>query len=48
MSFGFSIGDFLAVVALVNKVRKDFVGAPAQFQQVSDEFVTSPPQTRAD
>ncbi|KAI0905418.1 hypothetical protein F4823DRAFT_627840 [Ustulina deusta] len=38
LSFGFSIGDFLAVVALVNKVRKDFVGAPAQFQQVSDEL----------
>ena len=37
MSFGFGIGDFLAVIKLANKVRKDFVGAPKQFQEISTE-----------
>lgn len=39
MSFGFSIGDFLTVLELGNKIRKEFVGAPNQFQQISDEYV---------
>jgi hypothetical protein len=43
MSFGFSVGDFLAVIELVKKVRKDFVGAPDQFQQISVESVFPPP-----
>lgn len=38
MSFGFSVGDFLAVIHLVNKVRKDFVSAPDQFRQISNEL----------
>ncbi|KAI0440392.1 hypothetical protein F4803DRAFT_527515, partial [Xylaria telfairii] len=38
MSFGFSIGDFLAVYELVNKIYKDFAGAPEQFQQISKEL----------
>ena len=38
MSFGFSIGDFIAVIDLVNRVRKAFVGAPGQFRDISDEY----------
>ncbi|KAK2795967.1 hypothetical protein FQN50_009649 [Emmonsiellopsis sp. PD_5] len=37
MSFGFSVGDFLAVTTLIHKIRKDFVGAPSQFKDISDE-----------
>ncbi|OQE42234.1 hypothetical protein PENCOP_c004G00355 [Penicillium coprophilum] len=37
MSFGFGIGDFLAVIKLATKIRKDFVEAPAQFKSLSDE-----------
>ncbi|KAJ5461616.1 uncharacterized protein N7458_003168 [Penicillium daleae] len=36
MSFGFSIGDFLAVIQLTNKIRKEFVGAPDQFKAICD------------
>ena len=38
MSFGFSIGDFIAVLQLANEIRKEFVGAPGQFQAISDEY----------
>lgn len=37
MSFGFSIGDFVAVCQLASKIRKEFVGAPSQFKAISDE-----------
>ncbi|KAK4212166.1 hypothetical protein QBC37DRAFT_389070 [Rhypophila decipiens] len=37
MSFGFGVGDVLAVLKLANKVRKDFFGAPKQVQDVCDE-----------
>ncbi|KAK6842242.1 hypothetical protein PG987_003102 [Apiospora arundinis] len=37
MSFGFSTGDFLAIIELATKVRKDFAGAPGQFKDFSDE-----------
>lgn len=40
MSFGFSAGDFLAVISLANKIRKEFVDAPSQFKAISDECVT--------
>ena len=40
MSFGFSIGDFLAAIDLANKIRREFVGAPTQFKDISNEFVT--------
>jgi hypothetical protein len=40
MSFGFSIGDLIATIDLANRVRKDFVGAPRQFKDISDECVT--------
>ncbi|KAK8000389.1 hypothetical protein PG990_012989 [Apiospora arundinis] len=38
MSFGFSVGDFLAVIELANKIRKDFASAPKQFQDISVEL----------
>ncbi|KAI1377192.1 hypothetical protein F4677DRAFT_459094 [Hypoxylon crocopeplum] len=37
MNFGFGVGDFITVIKLVNKVRKEFAGAPSQFREVSDE-----------
>ncbi|KAK2784468.1 hypothetical protein FQN53_008457 [Emmonsiellopsis sp. PD_33] len=37
MSFGFGVGDFIAVTTLIHKIRKDFVGAPSQFKDISDE-----------
>lgn len=39
MSFGFSVGDILAVLELANKVRKRFVDAPEQLKAVRDEYV---------
>lgn len=40
MSFGFSVGDFVAVFELANKIRKEFADAPNQFKAISDEYVT--------
>jgi hypothetical protein len=37
MSFGFSIGDFVAVLQLANNVRKQFFNAPREFKAISDE-----------
>jgi hypothetical protein len=37
MSFGFSAGDFVAVLQLINTVRERFVGAPEQFKAISNE-----------
>ncbi|MCJ1417968.1 hypothetical protein MMC32_004313, partial [Xylographa parallela] len=37
MSFGFSIGNFLAIIELARRVRRDFAGAPAQFRQIVGE-----------
>ncbi|WAO94686.1 NACHT domain-containing protein [Fusarium falciforme] len=37
MSFGFGVGDSIAVLELVNKVRKDFQSAPSQFEDISNE-----------
>ncbi|KUJ21851.1 uncharacterized protein LY89DRAFT_729351, partial [Mollisia scopiformis] len=37
MSFGFSLGDFIAAIELANKIRKEFVDAPRQFKAISDE-----------
>jgi hypothetical protein len=42
MSFGYSIGDFLATLQLANEIRKRFVDAPNQFRAISEEFVTCP------
>jgi hypothetical protein len=40
MSFGSSVGDFLAVFELANKIRKEFKDAPTQFKDISNEFGT--------
>ena len=37
MSFGFGIGEIIAVSQLANKVRKRFVDSPDQFKAISDE-----------
>jgi hypothetical protein len=41
MSFGFSIGDFITTIGLLNQLRKDFAGAPSQFKALSDEYAIS-------
>jgi hypothetical protein len=46
MSFGCSVGDFLAVIQLANKLRKQFVGAPSQLKNVADEYVDIPDHYR--
>ncbi|KFZ13854.1 hypothetical protein V501_03493 [Pseudogymnoascus sp. VKM F-4519 (FW-2642)] len=40
MSFGFSVGDFIAVIQLAIKIQKEFVDAPSQFKPISDEVRT--------
>ncbi|KAJ4386811.1 hypothetical protein N0V93_009709 [Gnomoniopsis smithogilvyi] len=40
MSFGFGIGDFLAVIELVTRLRKDFADAPSQIRDLSTELKT--------
>jgi hypothetical protein len=37
MSFGFSVGDFVAVLQLANTIRERFVSAPEQFKAISNE-----------
>ena len=39
MSFGFSVGDFIAAIEFANKIRREFVYAPSQFKAISDEYV---------
>ncbi|TVY81967.1 Ankyrin-1 [Lachnellula suecica] len=38
MSFGFSVGDFLAVIELAKKIRKEFAGAPLQFKAITEDL----------
>jgi hypothetical protein len=38
MSFGFSVGDFIAVIELAKRIRKEFIDAPGQFKDISDEY----------
>jgi hypothetical protein len=38
MSFGFGVGDFIAAIELTNKIRKEFIDAPGQFEDISDEY----------
>ncbi|KAF2801528.1 ankyrin [Mytilinidion resinicola] len=40
MSFGFSVGDFIAVIQLANKIRNDFASAPSQFAEVKNLSIT--------
>jgi hypothetical protein len=42
MSFGFGVGDFIAVIELANKIRRQFIDAPSQLRPISDEFVVRP------
>lgn len=37
MSFGFGIGDLLAVIEIATKIRKRFADAPGQFKAISNE-----------
>ena len=39
MSISFGVGDLIAVYQLANKIRKEFVNAPSQFKDISDELV---------
>jgi hypothetical protein len=39
MSFGYSVGDIIAVYELASKIRKQFIDAPGQFKAISDELV---------
>lgn len=39
MSFGFGVGDFIAVLDKVNELRERFVDAPVQFKAISREYV---------
>jgi hypothetical protein len=37
MSFGFSVGDIIAVAGLANKIRQRFLDAPEEFKAISAE-----------
>lgn len=37
MSFGFGVGDILAVAKLCNKVHQDFVDAPNHLREIAEE-----------
>lgn len=37
MSFGFGVGDFLAVIELANKIRKRYADAPTKLRDISYE-----------
>jgi hypothetical protein len=37
MSFGFSVGDIIAVTNLANKIRQRFVNSPEQFKAIATE-----------
>lgn len=37
MSFGVSVGDLIRVIEVANRIRKEFIGAPSQFKDISDE-----------
>jgi hypothetical protein len=40
MSFGFSVGDFVTVFQIVQKILEQVVGAPEQYKAISDEYAT--------
>jgi hypothetical protein len=39
MSFGFSVGDFLAVLHLANDLRRRFAQAPREYKAITEEYV---------
>ncbi|KUL92164.1 hypothetical protein ZTR_02447 [Talaromyces verruculosus] len=38
MSFGYSIGDFVSLLELTNRIRKRFIRAPVEFRQISEDI----------
>lgn len=40
MSFGFGVGDFIAVFQLVTKIRKDFAGGPGDYKALAEDVKT--------
>jgi hypothetical protein len=44
MSFGYSTGDVLALIQLVDKVYKRFTDAPRQFETIKKELVKAMPK----
>ena len=40
MSFGFSVGDFIAAIELAKRIRKEFIDTLDQFKDISDEYRT--------
>ena len=38
MSFGYSIGDLLAILKLADDLKKCFSQAPQQFKTISEEY----------
>lgn len=38
MSFGYSAGDFLAILQLANELRSRFAQAPRQYKAITDEY----------
>jgi len=41
MSFGFGVGDFIALSWKADKVQRELAGAPIQFKAISDEYAIS-------
>ncbi|KGQ02961.1 Ankyrin-3 [Beauveria bassiana D1-5] len=40
MSLGFHISDFITFIELANRIRKDFIDAPSQFDRISSESLS--------
>ena len=38
MSFGFSVGDFLATLKLADDLKRRFAQAPSEFKAISGEY----------
>ncbi|PCG99584.1 Hypothetical protein PENO1_002190 [Penicillium occitanis (nom. inval.)] len=38
MSFGYSIGDFVTLLELTNRIRKRFIRSPVEFRQISEDI----------
>ncbi|KAJ4354490.1 uncharacterized protein N0V89_006227 [Didymosphaeria variabile] len=48
MSFGFGIGDLVAVVKLADKIRERFVDAPSDYKSVRDDVTVDEIKTEVD
>lgn len=38
MSFGFGVGDFLAILKLANDLRGRFAQAPKEYKSITEEY----------